>query len=306
MKRKVPKFRKNRKRKWDNTWGEVEFFDPYEMNDFIYKMIVDFIRLRGLNNKEGIKHFVNRLIPGKPLLYDTFILYHKRFKKIQLIEKKQLLVDKLNEEMDNMEEHKNFGLSIIKKKRKKGEKEQHEYQREFDFLDSKIEEIQNMIYLGVSPKRICEFYFNQYPKMFALTPIIFAYWAEETKHIEKIKFAYKASAEEHMNLSRDFMLEWLNKEKHPELDMQHVGIVREIALWHSRMAEFHDRKRYGKKIEITNETAQTKVISGKDLNAFLEGLGRVAEKINAEEREAESGGEEDLDEENFIDFEETE
>ena len=298
----APEFRKNRKRIWNNTSGEIEKFDPYEMNPTIYKMILDFIEIRGLTTEQGKKHYVNKLMPNKPNLYDTFLAYRRIYLQIVRSEKKQQLVDKLNEEIDNMEDHKNFGLSLVKKRVKGDKKKDHIYKKEFDFFDKNIELIQNMIYMGVSPVRICEHF---YPKMKSITPIIFAYWKDETKHIEKLIFAYKSSGEQHMYLSKDFMMDWLDKEKHPELDMQHVGIVREIALWHSRMAGFLDRKKWGAKVEVTDERAQVKVISGKDLNSFLEGLGKVAEKINSESEESEEGEEsaEDID---FTDFEEAE
>jgi hypothetical protein len=183
------------------------------------------------------------------------------------------------------------------------------YEKQYRFLDSRIEQIENMIYLCVSPKRIC---IELAKSCHGLTPIIYHHWKDETKYLDRIKFAYTASAEEHMNSAHEFLQEWLDPSIHPELDMQHVGIVREIGLFRSRMAEFLDRKKWGKKVEIVDERPQTKVISGRDLQTFLEGINNAKKEIDEEDFEESDlneekenvENEESNEDEGYIDYEE--
>ena len=273
-----PKFRKNRPKETRITHGELKKRDPYEMNAQIYAMILAFIKKNNLKLGDNTAAIINKLIPGKPELYTSFRQFKRRYDADKRLEKKQAQLDGLNKVIDNMEEHREFGLSLVKKRAKKSK--DNPYQVQFDFLDKNIELIENLIYLCVSPKRICQ---QLHPDCTTLTPIIFHHWKDETTHIDRLIFAYKASAEEHINKGMEFMKEWLAA---PELDMQHVGIVREIGIYHSRMAEFLDRKKWGKKVEVVDERPQQKVLDGRDLNAFLQGINDAADRMR-EKREDE-------------------
>lgn len=295
---------------------EIAKFDPYEMNDQVFEMITKFLSLRNFDiytlfnstkrdNREKInsrlkaKFIVNKFLPNKPHLWESYVAYRGIYYKNLEIKKKQELLDQINEEAQDMEDHLKFGLSITKK-RVKTEKDDP-YKKYYDFLDLRIDEVENLIYLGVSPKKIC-LHLSKF--IIGLTPIIYHHWKDSTKHINRIIFAYKASAEEHMNLSKEFMEKWLSNK---DLDMQHVGIVREVALWHSRMAGFYDRKKFGAKVEIIDDKPAQKVLKGADIVDFLSEVGKAAKRINDMEN-AEEIEEEDKDKEEeengYSDFEE--
>lgn len=216
----------------------------------------------------------------------------------------QKILDDLNEKKKNMKDHISTGLSITKKRKKIKE---DSYQRFYNELDNRIELIENLIYLCLSPKQICLALIKPHKTTEGqtlqpiryLTPIIFHRWLEVTNHVDRIQFAYKCSADEHMARAEEFMLDWLSK---PELDMQHVGIVREVGLFHSRMADYMNRKKYGKQTTVLDEKPQSKVIAGRDMQKFLENLTTIANKINNPEENTEESN--DSDEEEYEEFEE--
>ncbi len=301
-----PKFNSQRSREFRIIKPDTSF-DESELSEDYYKLILQQIKSRGLTNKKGIEFFVNRLFPNQSRLYDIFLRFHENYIKNKRYEERkikgQALMDKLNDEKDNMEDAKNFGLQISKRKKKKGDKEEltEQQQRIYKRLDEIVDNVCLWIYLCVSPKRICiELCKNDSKYFFDLNPIIYNHWADWTEHKEKLVYAWKKSAEEHMFASQEFLLEWLDKEKHPELNMQHVGIVREVALWKSRMAGFLDRKKFGAKVEITDDQKQVRVLTGSDLNKFLEGITKAAKKINAEDVKEDEI--EDMDEDGEFDF----
>ena len=284
------------------TAKEEDIFDPYEMSESIYNRIVAYVESSGLKNKKAIENLVNHLFNGKRNLYKSYILYGKYKKKLQLREYKEKKLKELNEYIENMKEYREFGLSIKPQKQKanRGKKE-HPHKEIFDWLDLHVPQITELIYLGCSPKQIC-LKLGPFCAGLGLSPMVFHHWKDETEHIDELQYAYKCSAEEHMNRSSEFMREWL---ANPDLTMQHVGIVREIGLWHSRMAEFLDRKRWGRKIEITNDQPQRKVLDGKDINKVLQKLGDAIKKAEDEENGKEFE-EEDLEDEDDLEQEDKE
>lgn len=185
-------------------------------------------------------------------------------------------------------------MNLIKSSKKRGRKKDlnPEYKAEFEYLDSRIDQIEDLIVLCVPPIKIAQkmsdewFAISNYYKN-GIRPTIFLKWLEETVYVERIKAAERYSAEVQMTLGVEFMKEWLNK---PILNMQHVGIVREIGLWHSRQAGFLNQKKYGKKIELSDGAPAAKVISGHDLEKFLEGITDAADKINNKKQEDEEEG----------------
>jgi len=275
--------------------GEIKY-DPMVMDRVLYETITELLERANLKRWKAKIWFVNHLIQGRPHLWDDY--YGFRYINLSLVRReiREKSYQELLDKIEDMNDFRNLGLSL-KGKRKKPQP-QNPYQREFNFLDENITKIENFIYLTVSPKRMCMEFAKQMP---TITPIIFHRWKEETQFIERLRFAYTCSAEEHMNQSREFLLEWLGK---PELDMQHVGIVREVALWSSRMAEYLNRKQWGKKVEVIDDRPQQKVMDGKDLKSFLSSINTIAGNINNPTEQDEF--EEDFEEQSgdFTDFEE--
>ena len=264
--------KRNKKPEFSERKRKVEVsirFDPKEMNPQMYERIRDYLR------NGGDKDRIATMVPGYPNLYETYKRYGDEYHRIKNAEYGQEDLDTLNKIADEMEENLNFGLSL-RRNNTKGEKSErkteHKYQAQFDFLDKNIELIANLIYLRKPTKDIVNMMRDYMP---SLTNIIYCYWAKETEKVDELIFAYQSSGEEYMQWAKEFLMEWLVKE---DLSMQHVGLVREISLWSSRYAEFMDRKRWGKKIEIIEEKPQQKVITGKDLDKFLQGLNDAFEE----------------------------
>ncbi len=271
-------------------------YDPWLMDAFIYNLILNNIKLRKLKSDKAKEFYVNTMLPARPDLWHHFNEYAKIVEFNEKVAKNQRILDELNKILDDMKDTDNFGRELVSKKKKPREgSEEDKYQKEFEYFDSNIDKIMEWIVLCVPPKRIVYELKTWFP---GLSMTAFYYWKDWTKHGKKLAFAYKCSGEEHMHLSQEFMLNWLNS---PRLDMQHVGIVREIGLYHSRMAEFLDRKKWGRKVEITNEKPAPKMISGRDLTKFLEGITDAAEKVNSSEEKEEVA---DFEEVEFEDSEE--
>lgn len=298
---------------------EIEY-DPYEMNGEIYEMIKLYIA-NGFTEDE-----INQLIPGKPNLYSHYIAFsdsyekkkdeefkkwaeqEKGLMKVLNFEEGRIKAKVTNEKKKRKKEIKNKRITkkltnklndikdfrkmkqLIKSTRiggkKKGSDINPEYKEEFEFLDSQIEKIEDLIVLCVTPLRIIA-ELNKVWKR-EVRPTIFFKWIEESKYIKRLKEAERHSAEVQISLGKEFMLSWLNN---PELNMQHVGIVREIGLWHSRQAGFLNRRKWGNKVEVVDDRPQQKIISGKDINMFLEGLTNAAKNREEEESADESEGE---------------
>lgn len=258
---------------------------PFKMNPQVYEWIRDFLKAGGDPNR------VNEMIPGRPDLMYSYLEYHNEYDRIKQAEYGQDDYETLKNIAKDMEESLEFALSLKRKAKGSKRKSEHKYKIYFDFLDDAIELISNLIYLGYSPKFICMKLSESMP---GITPMIYSHWKDETDHVDELIFAYKASGEEFMHSAKDFMEEWLDPNKHPELGVQHVGLVREIGLWKQRMAEFMDRKKFGKRIEIFDETPQKKYLEGKDLDKFLEGLekARFGNPSESDEKKEEEKSEE--------------
>lgn len=281
-----------------STFGKDPEFDHLEMDYNTYCILLSALERMNFQTPKEKRIFINRQVPGKPNLWETFRRYKKTYEKIKLSKAKQLLLDRINDKINDMEEAKNFGLQL----RKKRDKPEDAYAREFAFLDNKIDDIEVLIYLGVSPTRIC----YELSKTFkSLNPIVFHRWSDSTEHVDRLIYASKKSAENYIHLGKDFLLDWLNPEIHPELDMQHTSIVREVALYYSRMAEFADRKKYGKQIKVEDDRPQQKVLHGADLLKYLSGLNDLADKLN-NTQDGEKSNESSNEESEYTDFEETE
>ena len=258
----------NRKRLFK---GKLPEYDKYEINFQVYEMVRDYIR-SGATKKD-----VNKMFPGKPKLFEAYEKYKSEFKQEKKLDNKQKETDRLNKYIDDMEEHKEFGLSLIRKRAKKIKNDPNKPL--YNWLDSKLDEICELIYLCVSPKNICYNLLDKYTtaRELKLTPLKFHRWKDITQHIEDLQFAYKTSAEEHINMGKDILEHAALDQK---LDMQHASVIRQLSIYHARMAEFLDRKKYGQKVQIIDERPQQKVIGGKDLDKFLSGLSEIAGKVN--------------------------
>ena len=252
------------------------------MNPYMYEQIRDYLK------NGGERERVNQMIPGHPELLQEYEKYGNEYDRIKQAEYAQEDWEKLKKIVDDMEDNMKMIVSLKRKAKEenKSRKTEHKYQKFFDFLDANIDFITNLIYLRHSPKSIVSILRDIEP---ALTNMIFHHWKEETELVDELIFAYKASGEEHMNYAKEFMEEWLNPKIHPELNFHHTALVREIGLFHQRFAEYMDRKRWGKKIEIIEEKEQRKVIEGKNLDKLLEKMDSLVERRRKMDEPEESG-----------------
>lgn len=295
---------------------EVPEYDEFLMNIELYNRINNALEKNRIGSDETrIRQFVNRLIKSRPSLYRQWSAFHEIRIKLKKKENSDWIVNELLKHLENMEENKNFGLSVIKdrrgsgssgsKSRTKKSENTHEYQEFFDILDENIKAIQELIILCVTPKKIVIELSGRVGGLRKLNMTIYYSWKDYTKYQNELKMAVKYSAAEYMHLSVEFMEDWLNK---PFLEMKHSAIVREIGLYYSRMAGFLDQQKWGKKVEIIDDRPQNKVLDGRDLETFLAGLGDVAERerIKARSVQFSKDVEEDAEkeEEGFTEFEE--
>lgn len=254
---------------------------PFEMNELMYEWIKEYLENGG--DKSAIDSMLG--IDG---LYEAYKRYRWEYNRIKTSEAGQPSWEILKQMAHEMEEDLRV-VQLLKKKQGK-RKNDSKYEAQFQFLDSNIEYICNLIYTLRSNLWIAGH--MKHCGCPNLTPIIFEYWMKETDKVDELIFAYKASANQHMAHAVEFMKEWLDPELHPELGMQHVGLVREIGLYHQRFAEYMDRKKFGKRIEVVDETPQKKYLEGKDLDKFLEGLDKSGRE-DAEEGDYEEVKNED-------------
>jgi hypothetical protein len=294
-----------------------EEVDPYDMDETMFQYISNFLGTGGDYRQ------VNFFLPGKTNLYENYLKYKKNRDTNLRHRKQQALVDDFNKQIDYMEEVLQFGLllSTNPKKRKKSKNkedltEDERYKTQYAELDARISLIELMIYLAFSDIKIatklCSVHEDENGKklmpIHGLNPLIFKRWADTTKYKERLFYAYKASADTFMQKGLENLQAALNN---PNLSMQASPIVRELSLYYSRMGEFMDRKKYGKKFEITNEVPAPVKLEGKNIGNFIESLFKAGgiedEKVEEDEfSEFEDENVEDElgENEEFTDFEE--
>jgi hypothetical protein len=178
------------------------------------------------------------------------------------------------------------------------------YDLEFNFLNLNIDRIEDMIMLCLSPYEICERLSVSWSGISGnnekFRMLVYLKWCEETKYLDRITNATRLSADIEMSLGKDFMIRWLNN---PNLDMQHVGLVREIGLYYSRMAEFKNRGKFARRLkyEDNNERKGNITITKDAVLDYLKGLDdKEGIGTSSNESDKQSKGNED----DFIDFEE--
>lgn len=140
------------------------------------------------------------------------------------------------------------------------------YSEEYKFLDSKIDDIEEKVFQCQPYTKIAEFY--------RVKGILFAKWMKESIHLERIKIAIEMSSEVRMNLSEDTLTKWIED---PRLTIQQTGLIRELALHHSRMAGFRNQQVFGKKIEIEKPPTVINVVTE-------DGMSKMIEQIREEKR----------------------
>lgn len=113
------------------------------------------------------------------------------------------------------------------------------YAEQFEMLDNHIEDIEEEIFRCT---KVATMAFK-----YGVKGIVMAAWCKGTIHIERIRLAFELSAEYRMDLAADVLEKGI---KDPNLEMQYTGLIRELALHHSRVAGFQNQKKYGKRPDI--------------------------------------------------------
>lgn len=146
-----------------------------------------------------------------------------------------------------------------------------------EYLDNHIEQIEDMLFQCDSPKVIADTFNVPQYKMFL--------WSKETKHKKRIEIALEFSAEMRMHKSQEVLEKYL---KDPRLSMQQAGLVRELALHHSRMAGFRQPRVFGKAPEPPSKAPTVNIVSSDDMNKLVEAIRQKRiEGNNTEEADAE-------------------
>lgn len=130
-----------------------------------------------------------------------------------------------------------------------------------EFLDGYVDEIEDMIFQCFSPKALSDAFGVPQYKMFL--------WTKDTKHKKRIEMALEFSAEFRMHKSEAVIEKYIND---PRLTVQQAGLVRELALHHSRMAGFRQPRVFGKAPDNAPKAPTINIVSPEDMGKLIEEL----------------------------------
>jgi hypothetical protein len=142
------------------------------------------------------------------------------------------------------------------------------YAEQFEMLDKHIEEIEEEIFRCT---KIATMAFK-----YGVTGIVMAAWCKGTIHIDRIKLAYELSSMFRMDLAAETLEQGI---KDPNLQIQYTGLIRELALHHSRMAGFENQKKFGKRPDIDVNIRPIQQITDQQMDRLIDTFRKDRKRI---------------------------